>query len=318
MRIAILGIGRMGGRIALKLYREGHDVLVWNRSKEAVFKFLEYEKPGLISFKRKSLKAADTIEDLVFSMRKPRIFWLMLPSGKPTEEVLKELSKYIEKGDTIVDGGNANFKDTERRYRDFKKRGIQYLGIGVSGGIIAAENGYPLMVGGSRKAFKHIEPVLKTLAKPNGGYAYFGEGGAGHFVKMVHNGIEYGIMQSLGEGFEVLEKSKYKLNLQEAAKIFQKGTIISGFLMDLLSISLKNNKKLSGMEGPVSQSGEALWTVEEAKKEKVNVKVIEESLNYRLRTQKDKKLQQTFTAKVLNALRNAFGGHLIEGREVKK
>ncbi len=312
MRIAILGIGRMGGRIALKLYREGHEVLVWNRSKEAVFKFLEYEKPGLISFKRKSLKAADTIEDLVFSMRKPRIFWLMLPSGKPTEEVLKELSKYIDRGDIIIDGGNANFKDTERRFRDFKKRGIQYLGIGVSGGILAADRGYPLMVGGSKKAFKHIEPILKTLAKPNGGYAYFGEGGAGHFVKMVHNGIEYGIMQSLGEGFEVLEKSKYKLNLLDAAKIFQKGTIISGFLMDLLAYSLKNNKKLSGMEGPVAQSGEALWTVEEAKREKVNVKIIEESLNFRLKTQKDKKLQTTFTVKVLNALRNAFGGHEIK------
>jgi 6-phosphogluconate dehydrogenase len=237
----------------------------------------------------------------------------MLPEGEPTQNVLDQLSKYLQKGDIVVDGGNAYFKDTEKRYQKFKQLGIEFLGIGVSGGIVAAKNGYPLMVGGSKNAYLKIKPILDSLSKPAGGHKYFGEGGAGHFVKMVHNGIEYGMMQSIAEGFAVLEKSKYKFNLLEIAKLWQKGTLVSGFMLDRAVDALAQDPKLKNMAGSVAESGEARWTIKEAKKEKVQVQIIENSLDYRLRSQKDKKLQSSFTAKMLNGLRNAFGGH-----EVKK
>jgi 6-phosphogluconate dehydrogenase len=297
MKIGIMGLGKMGSRIATKLHDGNHAVIAWNRtSKEIV-----------------GINTAKTIEELVSKLPKPRVLWLMLPAGEPTQTVINELLKHLRKGDIVIDGGNAHFKDTEKRYRKFKKMGIEFLGIGVSGGIVATKNGYPLMVGGSKKAYQQIKPILDSLAKPNGGHEYFGEGGAGHFVKMIHNGIEYGIMQSLGEGFAVLEKSKYKFNLLDVAKIWQKGTLVSGFMLDRAVDALAQNPKLKSMAGPVSESGEARWTIEEAKKEKVQVQIIQNSLDFRLRSQKDNKLQKTFAAKMLNGLRSAFGGH-----EVKK
>ncbi len=296
MTIGILGLGKMGSRIAQKLHDENHQVFVWNRT------------PKKIS----EIKSAKTIQELFSELLKPRVLWLMLPAGEPTQAVINELSKYLQKGDIVVDGGNAYFKDTEKRYLKFKKMGVEFLGVGVSGGIVAAKNGYPLMVGGSKKAYQYLKPILDSLAKPNGGHQYFGEGGAGHFVKMVHNGIEYGIMQSLGEGFEVLEKSKYTFNLLDVAKIWQKGTLVSGFMLDRAVDALAQDLKLKNMVGPVSESGEARWTIEEAKKEKVKVEIIQNSLDYRLRSQKDKKLQKTFTVKMLNGLRSAFGGHEIK------
>ncbi len=297
MTIGILGLGKMGSRIASKLQSESHQIFVWNRTPRKI----------------EGIKSAKTIEELISKLPKPRILWLMLPAGDATEVVLNELGKYLEKGDIVIDGGNAYFKDTERRFNNFKKIGIEFLGIGVSGGIGTSKNGYPLMVGGSKKAYEFIAPILNSLAKPNGGYQYFGEGGAGHFVKMVHNGIEYGIMQSLGEGFEVLEKSKYGFNILDVAKLWQKGTLVSGFMLDRAVDALAQNPTLENMAGPVSESGEARWTVEEAGKEKVKVEIIERSLNYRIRSRKDGKIQSSFTAKMLNALRNSFGGH-----EVKK
>ena len=297
MKVGILGLGKMGSRIAIKLHDEKHEVIAWNRT------------PKKIS----GVQSAKTIQELILKLPKPRVLWVMLPAGESTEEVLGQLKQYLQKGDIVIDGGNAHFKDTERRYKAFKKLGIEFLGIGVSGGIVAAKNGYPLMVGGSKKAYESIAPILNSLSKPNGGHAYFGEGGAGHFVKMVHNGIEYGIMQSLAEGFEVLEKAEYKFNLLDVAKVWQKGTIISGFLMDRAVDSLSQDSKLKNMTGPVAESGEARWTIEEAKKDKVQVEIIQKSLEYRLRSQKDKKIQNSFTAKMLNALRSSFGGH-----EVKK
>ena len=234
------------------------------------------------------------------------------PAGEPTQNVIDELSHFLEKGDIVIDGGNAHFKDTENRFQKFKKLGIEFLGIGVSGGIVASKNGYPLMVGGSKKAYQIIKPILNSLAKPNGGYQYFGEGGAGHFVKMVHNGIEYGIMQSLGEGFEVLEKSKYKFNLLDVAKLWQKGTLVSGFMLDRAADALTQDLNLNNMVGPISESGEARWTIEEAKKESVQVKIIQNALEYRIRSQKNKKIQQSFTTRMLNGLRSAFGGHEIK------
>ncbi|MCL5746940.1 MAG: decarboxylating 6-phosphogluconate dehydrogenase [Patescibacteria group bacterium] len=312
MKIAVLGLGKMGSRIALKLYEEGHEVVAWNRSAAPAdelklkIKNLKFKNDG------NNLEIIDSIEDLIQQLGKPRVLWIMLPAGEATQNVLDEVSKYLKKGDIVIDGGNAYFKDTEKRYRDFKKKNIEYLGIGVSGGILASKNGYPLMVGGSRKAYDYIKPILVSLAKPNGGYDYFGEGGAGHFVKMVHNGIEYGMMQSIGEGFEVLEKSSYKFDLLKVAKIWQKGTIISGFLLDRAFDALSQNPKLDGIKGFIEESGEARWTVEEAKKEGVEVEIIERSLEYRRRSQKDTKIQNSFTAKTVAALRNAFGGHSLK------
>jgi 6-phosphogluconate dehydrogenase len=312
MIIGILGLGKMGSRIAQKLHEEKHEVFVWNRTK-APAEELELKIKNLkFKIDEGTFTIADTIEDLMKKLKSPRALWLMLPAGEPTQNTLDELSKYLIKGDIVVDGGNAHFKDTEKRFQKFKKRGIDFLGIGVSGGIVASKNGYPLMVGGSRKAYGKIKPILDSLSKPGGGHEYFGEGGAGHFVKMVHNGIEYGIMQSLGEGFAVLEKSKYHLNLLDVAKIWQKGTLVSGFMLDRAVDALAQNPKLKNMAGPVSESGEARWTIEEAKKEKVSADIIQASLDYRLRSQRDKKLQSSFIARMLNGLRSAFGGHEIK------
>jgi 6-phosphogluconate dehydrogenase len=298
MQIAILGLGRMGSRITQKLHDEGHEVTAWNRTPKQI--------SGILS--------AASIQDLVSKLPTPRILWLMLPEGEPTQSVLDELSKYLQKGDIVVDGGNAHFKDTEKRFQGFKKIGIEFLGIGVSGGIVAAENGYPLMVGGSTKAYQQIKPILDSLSRPNGGYEYFGEGGAGHFVKMVHNAIEYGYMQSIGEGFAVLEKSEYGFDLEKVANLYRKNTLISGFMMDRAREVLEKDPKLQTLTGSIGRaSGETVWTIEEAKKMGVNLEIIEASLNYRLRSEADLKIQESFTARMVAALRNVFGGH-----EVKK
>jgi 6-phosphogluconate dehydrogenase len=352
MKIGIIGLGKMGSRIAQKLYEDGHEVFAWNRSWDATKKFLESLRSTAIKSaevdtkifslpaqdsKKSNLKiessnkssenfvyprAFNTISKLISELPKPRVIWLMLPAGEPTQNILDQVQKLLQKGDVVIDGGNAHFHDTEKRYQHFKKLGIEFLGIGVSGGVIAAKNGYPLMVGGSKKAYEFITPILDSLSKPNGGHEYFGEGGAGHFVKMVHNGIEYGIMQSLGEGFEVLEKSKYKFNLLEVAKLWQKGSLVSGFMLDRTADALAQSSNLQNMAGSISESGEARWTVEEAKKENVQVKIIQDSLDYRIHSQTDRKVQNSFTTKMINALRNAFGGHSIrraqDESEIKK
>jgi 6-phosphogluconate dehydrogenase len=297
MKIGIIGLGKMGSRIAQKLYEDGHEVVAWNRSK---FKIQNSE-----------FKIAESIDNLISRLEAPRVVWLMLPQGDATQDILDQLQRLLQKGDIVIDGGNAHFQDTEKRYQHFKKLGIEFLGIGVSGGVVAFKNGYPLMVGGSKKAYEFIKPILFSLVKPNGGYQYFGEGGAGHFVKMVHNGIEYGVMQSLGEGFEVLEKSQYKFNLLEVAKLWQKGSLVSGFMLDRAVDALVQSPGLQDMAGPIAESGEARWTIEEAKKENVQAEIIEKSLKYRVRSQENKKIQNSFTAKMINGLRSAFGGHSI-------
>ena len=294
MKIGFIGLGKMGSRMVLKLQKEGHEVVAWNRS--------DHE-----------LKNVDNVEKLVKSLEKPRIVWSMLPAGSPTQDILIEIGKFVEKGDIVIDGGNSNFQDTERRFKDFKNKGIRYLGIGVSGGVIAFKNGYPLMAGGDKRGYDYIVPILESLSKPNGGHEYFGEGGTGHFVKMVHNGMEYGIMQSLGEGFGVLEKSPYNLDLLKVAKLYQKGTLVSGFMLDRAVEVLSDPSILSSIEGKIAESGEAKWTIEQAKKSGVDVEIIERSLQFRRRSQTDEKVQKSFSARMVAALRNAFGGH-----EVKK
>ena len=306
----------MGSRMVTKLLEEGHEVVVWNRSSSKVeeLKSKVKSQPVLDRVETRSgkLKVAESIADLVKQLDKPRIVWLMLPAGEATEEILGEVEKYVS-GDVIIDGGNAHYSDTQKRYEHFKSRGVRFLGIGVSGGIIASREGYPLMVGGDRSAYDQIKPILDSLAKPKGGHEYFGQGGAGHFVKMVHNGIEYGIMQSVGEGFGLLQKSPYNLDLLKVAKLYQKGTLVSGFMMQRTIDALEKDPKLSQIEGYIEESGEGRWTVEQAKREKVSVPIIEESLMYRAKSRQDSKVSSTFAAKLVAALRQAFGGH-----EVKK
>ena len=302
MTIGFLGLGKMGSRMVSKLQKDGHKVYCWNRTHETA---LEIKK------ELRDLEVSKTIEDLVNSLPKPAIIWLMVPSSA-VAEVLLELKKYIKAGDVVIDGGNSHFKDTEIRFNEFEKLNINFLGIGTSGGILAEKNGFPFMVGGSKKGYDIIKPILDSLAKPNGGHKYFGKGGAGHFVKMVHNGIEYGIMQSLGEGFEVLQKSKYNFNLLDVARIWQKRTLVSGFMLDRAKDALEKNPKLDDILGVIDASGEALWTIDAAKEENVDVEIIKSSLDYRVRSKTDKKIQNSFTAKMVAALRREFGGHKVK------
>lgn len=299
MSIGFIGLGKMGSRMVKKLQSDKHQISVWNRTPQTAKE---------LGAKSKELRIEKTIKDLVQNLPRPRVVWLMV-SASAVDEVLKEVKKYVQKGDVVIDGGNSHYKDTEKRFKEFTKLSVHFLGIGTSGGILAQDVGYPFMVGGSKQGYKIIKPILDSLSKPNGGHQYFGEGGAGHFVKMVHNGIEYGIMQSLGEGFEVLEKSKYKFNLLDVAKLWQKGTLVSGFMLDRAKDALSKNSKLSDIVGVIDASGEALWTLEAAKDEKVPVEIIERSLDYRTRSKTDKKIQKSFTARMVAALRREFGGH---------
>ncbi|MBI2036366.1 decarboxylating 6-phosphogluconate dehydrogenase [Candidatus Microgenomates bacterium] len=309
MKLGFIGLGRMGGNMAKKLLAEGHSLVVWNRSEPAIsnFKF----QISNFKLKKEQLKIANSIGELVGSLEKPRVVWSMVPAGGATKQVLLEISKYAGAGDIVIDGGNSFYKDTQKRFEDFKKKGIRFLGIGVSGGIIAAKEGYPMMAGGDKSAYLGVKPLLESLAKPNGGHDYFGQGGAGHFVKMVHNGMEYGIMQSLGEGFDLLKNSPYKFDLLKVARLYQKGTLVSGFMLDR-AVEVLQSRIVDGIEGVIDASGEALWTVETAKELGISVEIIEAALTYRQRSKTDKKIQKSYTAKMVAALRHAFGAHSVK------
>lgn len=309
MQIGFLGFGKMGKRMVLKLLEDNHEVIGWNRSSAPVEELksqISNRKPTA-----QNLKIAKSIQDLVEQLKPPRIIWLMLTAGMPTEDALSEVAKHVESGDIVIDGGNSFYLDTQRRFETFALNKIRFLGIGVSGGIHALKNGYPLMAGGDESGYTVITPILDSLAKPNGGHKYFGTGGAGHFVKMVHNGIEYGMMQAIGEGFGVLDKSPYPLDLSEVSKLWQKGTIVSGFLMDRAADALKKDKTLATIDGVIASSGEGEWTVEQAKKEDVPIENIEQSLKFRLRSQTDTTVSDSFAAKMVAALRHEFGGHAV-------
>lgn len=306
MQIGLLGLGKMGKLIAEKLMSDGHEVAVWNRTKEVLDQY-KLEKPEFIV--KQKLQIIHSIAELRETVMKPRIIWLMLPAGEATENALKEVAEIVEPGDIVIDGGNANFKDTERRFTDFKNKNVRYLGIGVSGGVHALENGCCLMVGGDKDAYDYIKPLLESLAKPSGTHMYFGTGGAGHFVKMVHNGIEYGMMQSFAEGFGVLAKSDYNLNFSAVGNTWQRGSIVASFLLQMVIDAFAKDPNLAQFNGVVGENGEAQWTVETAKEKHLPVPVIEQSLEFRRKSQYDKAIQDTFAAKVLSAVRKEFGGH---------
>lgn len=310
MQIGILGLGKMGSRLMEKFLLEGHEVVAWNRSREVLDK-LKIDKGEYIV--KGKLKISYSVEGLPETLMKPRVFWSMLPAGEATENIINEIINIAEPGDIIIDGGNAHFKDTQRRFDTLTQKGIKFLGIGVSGGVRGLEDGFCIMAGGNKDGYDYICPALESLAKPAGGYNYVGTGGAGHFVKMVHNGIEYGMMQALGEGFGVLEKSPYSLNLLDVGYIYQRGSIIRSFLLDMAVNAFVQDPGFVNIDGLISATGEAKWTVEQAKAEHVPVDVIEKSLEFRERSQFDKAVRETFAAKLVAALRNQFGGH-----EVKK
>lgn len=312
MKIGFIGLGKMGTRMVEKLLSGGHEVVGWNRSKDVLAQYqLVLEEKHLAN----KFTGVHTLEALVQNLEESRIVWSMLPAGEATESIFQEVTKHLSPGDIFIDGGNSFYKDTQRRSEELRVKRILFLGIGVSGGIKASENGYPLMVGGDKEAYQTILPILDTLSKPSGGHEYFGKGGAGHFVKMIHNGIEYGQMQAIGEGFGVLEKSPYDLDLVKVAKNWQKGTIVSSFLIDCAKDALEKNAKLDDIEGVIDATGEALWTVEQGKKEGVPVENIEQSLEFRRRSQTDPAVASSFAARMVASLRREFGGHKVKEKK---
>lgn len=306
MQIGLLGLGKMGRNIAEKLIEGGHEVVVWNRSTE-VLETLRAEKSEAII--KGSLVITHSIDELRNTLRAPRILWLMLPSGDPTSNILSQLKEQLEAGDIVIDGGNAKFTDTELRAKEFADKEMKYLGIGVSGGLYGLTNGYPLMAGGDKDAYDYVTPILDSLAKPYGKHTYFGPGGAGHFVKMVHNAIEYGMMQALAEGFGIIAKSDYKLDVAEVAKNWQSGSIVASFLLDMAANALSKDPSLSEYDGYINATGEAEWAIAQAREMKLPVGVIDQALEFRKKSQYDKAVQETYVAKMVAALRHEFGGH---------
>jgi 6-phosphogluconate dehydrogenase len=300
MDLVLAGLGRMGANMARRLHRAGHHVVAWNRSDEKVRQIMT-----------EGLDGAVTAQDAVARLPSPRIVWLMVPAGDATEETMEEFAALLAAGDTIVDGGNANFKDSKRRHALLAERGIHFVDAGISGGVWGLENGYGTMVGGDPEAVTPLEPIFEALA-PKGGYIHCGPPGAGHYTKMVHNGIEYGLMQAYAEGFEILHASEYGIDLEAVARAWQHGTVIRSWLLELAGNAFaERGPGLAGVRGWVADSGEGRWTVQEAMDLDVPAPVITMSLLARFRSRQD----ETFSGQVLAALREQFGGHAIRERQ---
>jgi len=301
MQVGMIGLGRMGMNMARRLLGGGHQVVVYNRTQEKV---RQMEKEGAVG--------SASLEELIQKLSVPRVVWIMLPAGKIVDETIEFMSPMLSPDDIIIDGGNSRFGDDLRRAEELKPSGIHYLDAGISGGIWGLEVGYCTMIGGDESDFRHIEPLLKTLA-PEDGYLHCGPTGSGHFVKMVHNGIEYAIMEAYGEGFEMLKKSPYGdgLNFQHVAHLWNQGSVIRSWLLELLESAFGKDPDLSTIKGYVSDSGEGRWTVQEAVDMGVSVPVIALSLFKRFQSRED----DLFSDKVLAALRNEFGGHAVVAEE---
>jgi 6-phosphogluconate dehydrogenase len=300
MQIAMIGLGRMGMNMARRLLGGGHEVIAWNRSREKTDELV-----------REGATGAYSLEEVADKLEKPRAVWIMLPAGKPVDDTLARLKDLLEPGDTIIEGGNSYYRDDIRRAEELKPAGIAYVDAGVSGGIWGLEIGYCTMVGGPREKFDLLEPVFKTLA-PEDGYLYCGPTGAGHFVKMVHNGIEYGMMQAYGEGFEIMEASQYGtgLDFAQVAHLWNQGSVIRSWLLELAEEAFKKDARLDEITGHVDDSGEGRWTVQQAIDTAVPAPVITESLFARFRSRQD----NSFSNRVLAALRREFGGHAVKKR----
>jgi len=300
MELAMVGLGRMGGNMARRLLRGGHRVVVWNRHFD---KAQELAGDGA--------EAIEELEAVPAALTAPRVIWLMLPYGAPTDEAIARLLPLLERGDIVVDGGNSPFTHDQQRGPKLAALGVRYLDAGTSGGVWGLDVGYCLMVGGDRSAYDHIEPALACLAPPGHGYEYMGGYGAGHFVKMVHNGIEYGMMQAYGEGFELLKESGYDLDLASIADLWNQGSVVRSWLLELAADAFRKDPGLEQITGYVDDTGEGRWTVQQAIERGVPMPVITESLFMRFRSRQ----QDSFSAKVLAALRNEFGGHAVKPRD---
>ncbi len=299
MELGFVGLGRMGFNMVRRLVETGgHTVVAYNRSQDKVEEIKGY-----------GAKGATSLQDLVSQLTSsPKAVWLMVPSGKVTEQHILEVADMLKPGDIIIDGGNSNFKDTIARYEMVKAKGIHLLDAGTSGGIWGLTNGYAEMVGGDPEAVKQLEPIFKTLA-PENGYLHCGPSGAGHFVKMVHNGIEYGMLAAFGEGFEILEKSRYDLDLLGISKMWQNGSVVRSWLLDLAVLAFEQDgNDLAAIKGYVEDSGEGRWTVQEAIDQSTPAPIITLSLLSRFVSRQD----ESFSAKVIAALRNQFGGHAVK------
>jgi 6-phosphogluconate dehydrogenase len=295
MKLGMIGLGRMGANMTTRLLRGGHQVVVYDRNPDAVKASAAGGATGSAS-----------LADLVAKLDAPRTVWIMVPSGKPTDDTIAELLGLLKAGDVIIDGGNSNFRDSQARCANAKTQSVAFIDAGTSGGVWGLENGYCLMVGGDADAVKRVEPIFLTLA-PKDGYAYVGPSGAGHFSKMVHNGIEYGMLAAYGEGFEILEKSEFAYDLHQLAALWLHGSVIRSWLLELAELAFKEDPNLKDIRGYVEDSGEGRWTVQAAIDENVPAPVITMSLISRFASRQD----ESFSAKVIAALRNQFGGHAV-------
>ena len=288
MQLGMIGLGRMGNGMTDRLREHDHDVRTYDPAVES--------------------RTATSLEELKSQLDAPRAFWMMVPAGKITEDVFQDLLKLADKGDTIIDGGNSNFRDSQRRYREAQDNGLDFIDAGVSGGIWGLEVGFCLMVGGDDKPVQRLEPIFKALA-PEDGYAHVGASGAGHFTKMVHNGIEYGLMQAYAEGFEIIEHSEFDVDMHELSGIWRYGSVVRSWLLELLHTAFEEHgNKLDDIAPYVEDSGEGRWTIHEAIAENVPAPVISAALFARFASRDE----ENFAAKVAAALRNQFGGHAIK------
>lgn len=315
MQLGMIGLGRMGGNMVRRLMQGGHDLFVYDRSAEAV---QQMEQEGATG--------AASLADLVGKLDTPRAIWVMVPAGGPTDQTVNELADLMDAEDIIIDGGNSYFKDDVRRAGALTKRNLHYIDVGTSGGIWGLERGYCMMIGGEQVVVEHLDPIFQTLApgpdpgvtpssKAENGYMYAGPAGAGHFVKMIHNGIEYGMMQAFAEGFEIFKEAasekvdeahQYDLDLHEIAEVWRHGSVVGSWLLDLLEIALRDDQTLSDFSGHVGDSGEGRWTIQTAIEEDVPAHVLTASLYTRFQSRQD----STYAGKVLSALRHQFGGHV--------
>jgi 6-phosphogluconate dehydrogenase len=324
MQLGMIGLGRMGGNMVRRLMKGGHTCVVYDRDPKNTEKLVADGAVG-----------AKTLEDLCSKLTPPRAAWVMVPAGGPTEETVMTLAASMQSGDIVIDGGNSFYKDDVRRAKALAPKGIHYVDAGTSGGVWGLERGYCLMVGGEKKAVEHLDPIWKTLAPGRGdiprtpgrdkmkssaedGYLHCGPSGAGHFVKMIHNGIEYGMMQAYGEGFDILrnassqklpEDLRFDLPLADIAELWRRGSVVTSWLLDLTATALAEDPTLAGYSGYVEDSGEGRWTVMAAIEESVPADVLTASLYTRFRSRQD----HTFAEKVLSAMRKGFGGHVEPG-----
>ncbi|MCM3791793.1 MULTISPECIES: phosphogluconate dehydrogenase (NAD(+)-dependent, decarboxylating) [Priestia] len=294
MKIGLIGLGKMGYNLSLNLMDNHHEVVAYDVNKEAVEKLSNEGATG-----------AFTVEELVNELLpSPKVVWIMVPAGEVTENVITELKELLSEGDIIIDGGNSNYKESVRRAHDLQEKGIYFFDVGTSGGMEGARNGACTMIGGDAEVFRTIEPVFNDICVENG-FMYAGKSGSGHFLKMVHNGVEYGMMQSIAEGFEVLEKSQFDFDYEAVARVWNNGSVVRSWLMELTENAFSKDPKLDSIKGVMQSSGEGKWTVETALDLQTATPVIALSLMMRYRSLEE----DTFTGKVVAALRNEFGGH---------